>query len=405
MKKVISVLLIVTLVLCVFSLNTFATSTDPSVAVFANESSPQRKGESASFTVRLANIGTVKGLNVVITLDGNASFNSAAGAKAITTEDISLERGFNYTVTSEEIRIVDLTSNLTEEAKNNAYVNFNVTATATADAKITITGEVAKTSETVFTLTEKVGNLVYQNYIEGTKSAGETADATLSQPTNYFIPYGGVLDIDASEGDILNGDVFIKKNIDGTFTVPMGDTYVYTQVENPENNIITFATSTANQYIRPEEDTSEMEKAVLFMNYVSEKTSDDVCGTMVIAGDWEAYSQYFVEEKGKTNAELIAALSARYDKFLASNSAERGAIYTRTDGGYTIYIAKYNQVKKMWQSTEGDILEYALKVKPVDEFITKYGTNKIPFAAVAYREGSSDTEYSQIIKTVTDYNF
>ncbi len=404
MKKVLSVLLIVTLVFCVFSLNTFAADTDPSVAIFSNESSPQRKGESASFTVRLANIGSVKGLNVVITLDGNASFNSAAGTKAITTDDILLERGFNYTITKEEICIVDLTSNLTDEAKNNEYINFNITAIATADAEITVTGEVAETSETVFTLTEKVGNLVYQNYTEGTKSA-TTADATISQPTDYFIPYGGVLDIDASEGDVLNGDVFIKKNSDGTFTVPMGDTYVYTQVENPENNIITFATSTANQYIRTEEGSDEKEKAVLFMNYVSEKTSDDVCGTMVIAGDWEAYSQYFVEEKGKTNAELIAALSARYDSFLAKNNVERGAIYTRTDGGYTIYIAKYNQVKRMWQSTEGDILEYAVKVKPVDAFITKYGTNKIPFAAVAYREGTSDTEYSQIIKTVTDYSF
>lgn len=399
MKKVLSVLLIVTLVLCVFSLNTFAADTDPSVAIFSNESSPQRKGESASFTVRLANIGSVKGLNVVITLDGNASFNSAAGTKAITTDDILLERGFNYTITKEEICIVDLTSNLTDEAKNNAYINFNVTATATADAEVTVTGEVAETSETVFTLTEKVGNLVYQNFTEGTKTAGESADATLSQPTGYFIPYGGVLDKNASEGDILNGDVFIKKNSDGTFTVPKGDTYVYTQVENPTNNIITFATSTANQFI------DSGEKAVLFMNYVSEKTSDDVCGTMVIAGDWEAYSQYFVEEKGKTNAELIAALSARYDKFLKSNSAERGAIYTRTDGGYTIYIAKYNQVKRMWQSTEGDILEYALKVKPVDAFITEYGTDKIPFAAVAYREETERIEYSQIIKTVTDYSF
>lgn len=398
MKKVISVLLIVTLVLCVFSLNTFAASTDPSVSIFANESSPQREDETTNFTVRLANISTIKGLNIIISLNGNATFNHYAGTNVVTTDDILLEKGYNYTISSNQIQIIDLTSNLTERAKKNAYVNFNITAKVTADAEITVTGELAETSETVITLTEKIGNLMYQNYVEGTKVAEET-DVILSQPSGYFIPYGGVLDKNASSGDVLNGNAFIQKNKDGTFTIPRGKTYGYTQIENPENNIITFATSTANQFI------DSGEKAVLFMNYVSEKTSDDVCGTMVIAGDWEAYSQYFVEEEGKTNAELIAALSARYDKYLKSNSEERGAIYTRTDGGYTIYIAKYNQVKRMWQSTEGDTLEYALKVRPVDAFITKYGTNKIPFAAVAYREGTSDTEYSQIIKTVTDYNF
>ena len=101
----------------------------PTITVVGNDSAPVAPGGETTFQVQLTNFEGVKGMDVTITGTAGVVF------KSITSDDITLTRDDNYTLSANKIQLVDL--------NGKASLTLTVTATVNADADIAVTAQLA----------------------------------------------------------------------------------------------------------------------------------------------------------------------------------------------------------------------------------------------------------------------
>ncbi len=159
MKKMAAIFLALVMILSVASMNVLADTT-PSITVVGGETAP---GTDTTFQVKLADFSDVKGMDITITATDGVVF------KDITSEDVTLTKDSNYTLSSNKIQIVEL------NAKSD--LTLTVTATVNSDADISVTAKLAASA------TELVKNVSIVN--------GKLTTAPLTQALGAQVRAGG----------------------------------------------------------------------------------------------------------------------------------------------------------------------------------------------------------------------
>lgn len=127
MKKLAAIFLALVMALSVASLSAFAdTNTEPSITV---EGKNATLGTDTTFNVKLANFSSVKGMDITITGTDSVEF------KDIHSDEVTLTKGDNCTVSANKIQIVDV--NKTSD------ITLKVTAAVKGDADISVSAKLA----------------------------------------------------------------------------------------------------------------------------------------------------------------------------------------------------------------------------------------------------------------------
>ena len=196
MKKMAAIFLALVMILSVASMSVLADIT-PSITVIGNEAAP---GADTTFQVKLADFSDVKGMDITITATDGVVF------KDITSEDVTLTKDSNYTLSANKIQIVEL------NAKSD--LTLTVTATVNADADISVTAKLAASA------TELVKNV---SIVNGKLTTAPLTQALGAQVRAGGAPYGLRFILEAQcSGAALDSETFAvdyanaKVTINGT---------------------------------------------------------------------------------------------------------------------------------------------------------------------------------------------
>lgn len=357
MKNIIlkSAALALALILGLMCLTVSAASVEPTITVFGNEASPAIPESEVNMYIRLSDFSSVAGMDLTLTAQEGIVFTG------VTSDDISLTEK-NHTLTEKELHIVDLT--------HKALYNIDVTAkvydtAAAGEYTVTFTGILAgKDGKTKLSEGTLATATVVVREAEKTAQTG-----TLAATDGMFIPYGSVYNSSKN---------FIDKDEAGKFNVAAGDKY--TQFRFGKNGITTFGTSYALD-----------NTAVQFGTYANGKSGKEF-GTMCILGDWEGFKSYYRSQKGYSEAQLTKLIFDRYDTLMAENSDATHVIMKCNNKTVEIHVYKVAQTKYMWGKEHSTDLQYALRVKDIEQG-EKY-------AAIGYYTKSGETILSTEIETV-----
>ena len=338
-KKISAIILAGALLASAVGMNAFAdsTSTKPTITVFGNESSPAKPGETVELNVRLSDFSTIKGMDLILTLDGTAVKVNDVSGKIGTTD---LIKGTNYTTNGGTIHIVELNA-------GNGVVNFKVNATVNKDAAaddyaITLTKSELATSGTDMIKDKNSINSNLGKVVVGTTS-GTAPEAVNNKSADegYFIPFGSV----------YKDNKYVDKKADGTFDIDAGTTYQQFKLPDSAKNLTTFGGS------KP----LNAENAVQFGTYAQE-ISGKSFGTLIIKGDWKTFLNYYVTEKGYSADELLRKIYTGYTNAMKNAASNITNVSFTTANGTKINVFNVPQTKYMWENEGKTIREFAARM-------------------------------------------
>ena len=373
MKKTLALLLCLAMLFTALSVNVFAETTEnPSVTIVAHSASADTSDDSiTNFAIKLEGFNSLKGIDMTVTTTDGIDLLSASALNFSDYNDniIEIEKDTDYTISSDKhtLHIVGLQKEATGDI-------ITVRAKVTGDATIDVTAKLAKS-----------GKLLYDkiNVTDATITAKvnpTTTDATsetVKQPTSadYFIPYGSVYTIVGEEYK------YAKKDENGTFSDTNGAKVTTFKV--PQDGFGTYGVSD-----------SLTENAKQFGNYVKEVKANKDYGSIVITGHWEIFRDWYLSNKGYSDADLVKILYNRYLEKKNSGDTRNFIPFGVTIDG-TQYIIKVFNVKQynyLWKN--GTSLEYGVRVKGLQS-----GSD---YATIAYyaEENGSNAVFAKEIKTV-----
>lgn len=372
MKKTLALLLCLAMLFTALSVNVFAVE-NPSVTIVTNSVSAD--GDT-SFAIKLAGFESLKGIDMTVTATGDIEMLSASALNFKDSEGniVEIAKDTDYVI-SDDGRTLHIVG-LQKDVKGDIItVDANVTGTAT----ISVTADLAKSAEELYAETEIApATITYATSSEvevGNKEVVEQADAG----EGYFIPYGAVYNGTADEPE------YLKKDDEGKFVVSADTTVKKFPI--PANGFGTYGVSDGTY---KNTDTKQ------FGNYVEEyKPENRTYGTFVIVGDWSEYRDWYLKNKGYSDAELVKKLYTSYLNKI--NTQEDGNHCYKAYGidldsngtsDYVIQVMEVEQTKFLWSNATQ--LEYGVR------FIGLY--NNKDYATVAmYKEGEA-TEFAKQIK-------
>lgn len=352
MKKLTASIVASALMISAMGINAFAANGTPEIKVYGNKSNPVTAGETASFIVRLSDFANIKGMDLTIESEkGNVIFTGASMDR-----NVDLKTGSNVKVEQDKIHIVDLTS---ADMQKDGYANITVNATVNGADTIKVIATLAKDGKNTVTADYKFDNLAV-------KPEEKSADAgTLNATDGYFIPYGFIKD----------GDTYVNKAANGSFEVPKKQNY--TEFEIPANGIMTFGYSY-----------HKSNTALQFGTYTNE--SADKRGTLLFEGDWEAFKNYYITEKGYTVEEILAKIYAQYERKNKADSTLT-AIKIPAGNNSSIIVRRVEQKKSMWAVNSKNLLQYAARLTGID--------NTKTYSGVGYRVSGETVTFSEKVMT------
>ena len=361
MKKTLALFLCLAMLFTALSVNVFAETTeDPSVTIVAHSASA---GEKTDFAIKLSGFNSLRGIDMTVTATGNIELESAS---ALNTK--KLASGENYTISDDgkTLHIVELTEDF------DADTIITVKANVNGNATIGVTAELAKSGEVLYDEI-KVTDATITAKIEPTTT--DSTGATVKQPNNtdYFIPYGAVYTV------VGKTYKYAQKDENGDFSDTTGAKVTTFKV--PQDGFGTYGVSD-----------SLTENAKQFGNYVKEVVTDKNYGSVVITGDWEIFRDWYLSNKGYSDADLVKIL---YNRYLEKKDDTRNFIPFGVTIDGTQYIIKVFNVKQynyLWKN--GTSLEYGVRVKGLQS-----GSD---YATIAYyaEENGSNAVFAKEIKTV-----
>ena len=335
MKKLTASIIAGALMISAMGINAFAAETaTPSIKVYGNGSNPVKAGETASFIVRLSDFAVVKGMDITITSKNNkVEFTDAQMDKAMLTKDS------NVKVEKNKIHIVDLT---TDEMKSSGYANITVKATVNGADTINVEATLAKDGKSTVKADYKFDDLAVKPN-EKTAEAGK-----LSESKGCFIPYGFIQTSD---------EKYVDKAADGSFEVPAEQTYA--EFEVPANGITTFGYGHHNT-----------NTAVQFGTYTNKAA--DKRGTLLFEGDWEAFKNYYITQKGYTVKDILNKVYTQYETKHKTDSSVT-AIKIPAGENISIVVRRVEQTKSMWAVKSENLLQYAARLTNISDTATYSG--------------------------------
>ena len=361
MKKTLALLLCLAMLFTALTVNVFAeTPENQSVEIVTHSASADG---TTDFAIKLSGFSSLKGIDMTVTAKGGIELQSAS---ALNTKE-PLDRDVNYTITNDKmLHIVELTKDF------DATTIITVKAKVTDDATIAVEADLAKSGDALYdeiTVKDaKITAYVKPEVVEKVEAE------TVAQPGNkdYFIPYGSVYTIVGEEYK------YAKKDENGTFLDTNGATVKTFKV--PEGGFGTFGVS--NYVLKDRRDARQF--GSVDANYNNTKTY----GTLVIIGDWAAFRDYYLANKGYSDADLMKLVYNGYHETMEKGDYDY--ISFKDGNGNKIKVYDVPQTKVMWQS--GSHLEYAVRVSGLVSGST--------YTAVGYNVTSEGVSLSSEIKSV-----
>lgn len=338
-KKISAIILAGALLASAVGMNAFAdsTSTKPTITVFGNESSPAKPEETVELNVRLSDFSTIKGMDLILTLDGTAvAVNDVSGKIGET----ALEKDSNYTIKDGKIHIVELNA-------GNEVVNFKVNATvnkgaAAGNYAITLTKSELATSGTNMIKDENFINSNLGKVVVGTTSSTAPETGNKTADAGYFIPFGSV----------YKDNKYVNKKADGSFDIEAHTTYQQFKLPDANKGLTTFGGS------KP---LDASENAVQFGTYAQE-ISRKTFGTLIIKGDWKTFLDYYVTKKGYSADELLNKIYTGYTNAMKNAAQNITNVSFTTANGTKINVFNVPQTKYMWENEGKTIREFAARM-------------------------------------------
>lgn len=332
MKKTLALLICLAMLFTALSVNVFAAETEPTIEIVKNSISEGK----TTFAVKI-NGNPVKGVDITVNVTGSDVAITGVSAKNFDVKG-TLTSDVDYRIIEgKTLRAVGL-----QKDPNTGEI-ISVTATATTDFDISVACDIATSS------TNKVVKSGTANVTADTPIIDENVtDNTVSQPSdnNYFIPYGSVF-LKGEDGKYT----YAEKGTNGTFSGTSGMTA--TKFKVPTNGLGTFGISESMK------ETTNPSKQ--FGNY-AKKFQSAQYGTMIIVGDWAGFKDWYLANKGYSDAVLFEKVYTAYRTAMtkAENEGVKADYVKLTAGGNEIHVYDVPQTKVMWQS--GTVLEYAVRV-------------------------------------------
>lgn len=374
MKKTLALLLCLAMLFTALSVNVFAVE-NPSVTIVTNSVSAE--GDT-SFAIKLTGFESLKGLDMTVTATGDIEMLSASALNfkdSDSDEIIEIAEGTDYVI-SEDGRTLDIVGLQKDVTGDIITVAAKVTGTAT----IAVTAcDLAKSAEELYAEAEIApATITYATSSEvevGNKEVVEQADAG----EGYFIPYGAVYNGTADDPE------YLKKDDEGKFVVSANTTVKKFPI--PANGFGTYGVSDGTYR---NSDTKQ------FGNYVDGYDPENkTYGTFAIVGDWSEYRDWYLKNKGYSDAELVKKLYNSYINRI--DTEEEGKHCYKAYGidadkngeaEYVIQIIEVEQTKYLWRNDTQ--LEYGVR------FVGLYDDKD--YAAVAMYKKGDATEFATQIK-------
>ena len=332
MKKTLAFLICLAMLFTALSVNVFAAETAPTIEIVTNSISEGK----TTFAVKI-NGNPVEGVDIKVDVTGDAEITGVSAKNFYVTGTLASDEDYKISKDKKSLHAVGL------QKDTNTGEIISVTATATTDFDISVACDIA-TSDTT-KVTESGTAKVTADAPKNETVTGET----VSQPvgTGYFIPYGSVYKV-KEDGKYE----YANKGTEGTFNGTTDMTA--TQFKVPDNGLGTFGIS------------ESMKKSVnpskQFGNY-AEKFQSAQYGTMIIVGDWVGYKDWYLKNKGYSDAVLFEKVYTAYRTAMntaASEGETPDYVKLTVAGGNEIHVYDVPQTKVMWQSET--VLEYAVRV-------------------------------------------
>ena len=360
MKKTLAFLLSLAMLFTALSVNVFAAE-EPTVEIVTNSISAGK----TTFAVKI-NGNPVAGVDIKVDVTGDAEITGVS-AKNFDVKD-TLTDGEDYKISGDKksLHAVGLQKNTTTGEI------FSVTANATKNFTINVSCDIATSDTTKVTRDAEATVTADTPIIEES-----VTDETVSQPegNDYFIPYGSVYKV-TDEGKYE----YANKGTEGTFNGTNGMTA--TQFKVPTNGLGTFGIS---ESMKKSGNPSKQ-----FGNY-AKKFQSAKYGTMIIVGDWTGFKDWYLANKGYSDAVLFEKVYKAYRAAMENTEVENADYVILTAGGKEIHVYDVSQTKVMWQSDS--VLEYAVRV------INNFNEEKSYSAAAYCIKGENDVLLSKDILT------
>ena len=346
MKKTLALLICLAMLFTALSVNVFAAE-EPTVEIVKNSISEGK----TTFAVKI-NGNPVAGVDIKVDVTGDAEITGVSAKNFDVTD--TLTDGEDYKISGDKKSLHAV--GLQKEPTTGEIIS--VTATATTDFNISVDCDIATSS------TNKVVKNGAANVTADAPKNETVTGETVSQPegNDYFIPYGSVYKV-TDEGKYE----YANKGTEGTFNGTNGMTA--TQFKVPTNGLGTFGIS------------ESMKKSVnpskQFGNYTNTYSSTNKYGTMIILGNWAGFKDWYLANKGYSDAVLFEKVYTAY-RTAMTKAKDEGveADYVKlTAGGNEIHVYDVPQTKVMWESET--VLEYAVRV-------TNNYTETKSYSAAAY---------------------
>ena len=362
MKKTLALLICLAMLFTALSVNVFAAE-EPTVEIVTNSISAGK----TTFAVKI-NGNPVAGVDIKVDVTGDAEITGVS-AKNFDVKD-TLTDGEDYKISGDKKSLHAV--GLQKEPTTGEIIS--VTANATKNFTIKVSCDIATSS------TDKVvvDNLEANVTADAPIIDENVTDNTVSQPegNDYFIPYGSVYKV-TDEGKYE----YANKGTEGTFNGTNGMTA--TQFKVPTNGLGTFGISESMK------ETTNPSKQ--FGNYTNTYSPDNKYGTMIIVGDWVGFKDWYLANKGYSDAVLFEKVYTAYKTAMEKPEAVNADYVRLTAGGKEIHVYDVPQTKVMWQS--GSVLEYAVRV------INNFNEEKSYSAAAYCIKGENDVLLSKDILT------
>ncbi len=364
MKKTLALLICLAMLFTALSVNVFAAGTAPDIEIVTNSISAGK----TTFAVKI-NGNPVAGVDIKVDVAGDDAKITGVSAKNFDVAN-TLTSGEDYKISDDKksLHAVGLQKDTTtgEIISLTADATKGFTISVSCDIATSGTNKVTKSASTTITADTQIDKAV--------------TGGTVSKPEEgYFIPYGSVYK------EIAGGKyTYADKDTDGSFK-NVQDGMTATQFKVPANGLCTFGISNSLK------ETTNPSKQ--FGNYTNSYSSTNNYGTMIIVGDWTGFKNWYLANKGYSDASLFVKVYNAYRNAMqkAETSGIKADYVKLTAGGNEIHVYDVPQTKVMWQG-EG-VLEYAVRV------INNYKEDTVYSAAAYCISGETITCSNEVLTT------
>lgn len=358
MKKTLALLICLAMLFTALSVNVFAAETAPDIEIVTNSIFEGK----TTFAVKI-NGNPVAGVDIKVDVTGDDA--KITGVSAKNFDVTALTKGQDYTVSADgkNLHAVGLQKN----TANGEIISL--TADAQKDFTISVSCDIATSG------TNKVTKSASTTITADTPKDETVTGGTVSEPEEgYFIPYGSVYK------EIAGGKyTYADKDTDGSFK-NVQDGMTATQFKVPANGLCTFGISNSLK------ETTNPSKQ--FGNYTNSYSSTNNYGTMIIVGDWTGFKNWYLANKGYSDAKLFEKVYKAYRTAMETETADYVILKA---GGYEIHVYDVPQTKVMWQGA--GVLEYAVRV------INNYKEDTVYSAAAYCISGETITCSNEVLTT------